>query len=174
MEQFSVGDDVAFVPRGDLLDGVRISPLTQPSEEGALVQAAIFRFAPGGRIRRHPGTYPQILAVLEGSGEVSGVDGVDEPIGPGEAVFLQEGEDHEMTSEAGRTQDGISRPRSPAVAPLTFVDNARSPAGSITGRWTDSGSRVISGDAGLRECAGISLEPWSGTFSRPVPARSER
>jgi len=49
------------------------------------------------------GTYSQIIAVVEGSGEVSGADGVDEPIGAGEAVFLHEGEDHEMKSEAGLT-----------------------------------------------------------------------
>jgi quercetin dioxygenase-like cupin family protein len=103
MERFSFDDDVAFVPRGDLLDGVTIAPLTQPTEEGAVVKAAIFRFAPGGRIRRHPGTHPQIIAVLEGSGQVSGADGVDEPIGAGEAVFLHEGEDHEMKSEDGLT-----------------------------------------------------------------------
>ena len=103
MERFSFGEDVAFVPRGDLLEGVRMAPLTQPSEEGALVKAAIFRFAPGGRIRRHPGTDPQILAVLEGSGEVSGAGGVDESIGPGEAVFLHQGEDHELKSEVGLT-----------------------------------------------------------------------
>jgi quercetin dioxygenase-like cupin family protein len=103
MERYSFGDDVAFVPRGDLLDHVSMAPLTQPFEEGALVGAAIFRFGPGGRIRRHPGTYPQIIAVLEGSGGVSGANGVDEPIGAGEAVFLHEGEDHEMTSEAGLT-----------------------------------------------------------------------
>jgi quercetin dioxygenase-like cupin family protein len=66
MERFSVGEDVAFVPRGDLLDGVTMAPLTQPSEEGALVKAAIFRFAPGGRLRRHPASDPQIFAVLEG------------------------------------------------------------------------------------------------------------
>ena len=46
---------------------------------------------------------PQIFAVLEGSGEVSGANGVDEPIGAGEAIFLHEGEDHEMKSEAGLT-----------------------------------------------------------------------
>ena len=72
VERFSFTSDVAFVPRGDLLDHVSMAPLTQPFEEGALVGAAIFRFEPGGRIRRHPGTYPQIIAVLEGSGEVSG------------------------------------------------------------------------------------------------------
>jgi quercetin dioxygenase-like cupin family protein len=46
---------------------------------------------------------PQILAVLEGSGEVSGANGVDEPAGAGEVVFLNEGEDHGMKSEAGLT-----------------------------------------------------------------------
>ena len=103
MERFSFGPEAAFVPRGVLLDHVSLAPLTAPREEGALVQAAIFRFEPGGRLRRHPAGSPQILAVLEGSGEVSGANGVDEPIGAGEAVFLHEGEDHEMKSEAGLT-----------------------------------------------------------------------
>ena len=103
MERFSFDDDVAFVPRGDLLDGVTVAPLTQPSEEGALVQAAIFRFEPGGRLRRHPATDPQIFAVLEGLGEVSGADGDDEPIAAGEAVFWHEGEVHETKSAAGLT-----------------------------------------------------------------------
>jgi hypothetical protein len=34
MERFSFGDDVAFVPHGDLLDGVTVAPLTQPFEGG--------------------------------------------------------------------------------------------------------------------------------------------
>ena len=77
MERFSFGEDVAFVPRGDLLERVTIAPLTQPFEAGALVQAAIFRFGPGGRLRRHPANMPEIFAVLEGSGEVGGASGVD-------------------------------------------------------------------------------------------------
>ena len=103
MERFSFTSDAAFVPRGDVLDGVTIAPLTEPFERGALVQAAIFRFEPGGRLRRHPATVAHILAVLEGSGEVSGPSGIDEPIRAGDAVFLQEGEEHEMKSEAGLT-----------------------------------------------------------------------
>ena len=103
MERFSFGDDVAFVPGGDLLDRVTVAPLTSPFEEGALVQAAIFRFEPGGRLRRHPATIPEIFAVLEGSGAVSGANGVDEPIGAGEAVFWHEGDEQEMKSEAGLT-----------------------------------------------------------------------
>ena len=103
MERFSFGDDVAFVPRGDLLDGVTVAPLTQPFEDGALVQAAIFRFEPGGRLRRHPATDPQIFAILEGSGEISGADGDDEPIEAGEAVYVHEGDEHEMKSAVGLT-----------------------------------------------------------------------
>ena len=103
MERFSFGSEVAFIPRGDLLDGVTVAPLTPSIVEGSTVQAAIFRVAPGGRLLRHPATFPQILAVLEGAGEVSGADGVNESIVAGEAVFWDEGEEHEMKSAAGLT-----------------------------------------------------------------------
>jgi len=103
VERVSFAPEAAFVPRGDLLDHVSLAPLTPSTAEGALVQAVILRFEPGGRLRRHPAGSPQILAVLEGSGDVSGANGVGEPIGAGEAVFLHEGEDHEMKSEAGLT-----------------------------------------------------------------------
>ena len=124
MERFSFGSEVAFVPRGDVLDGVTVAPLTSPFEAGAPTQAAIFRFAPGGRIVRHPaGDLPQILAVLDGSGEVSGEEGVAAAITAGEAVYLRAGEEHEMTSRDGLTvliMEGESLDRfrpSPADAP---------------------------------------------------------
>ena len=44
-----------------------------------------------------------MLAVLEGSGEVSGAGGVVEPIAAGEAVFWHKGEEHETMSVAGLT-----------------------------------------------------------------------
>ena len=92
MERFSFDADVAFTPRDELLERVTVAPLTSPLSEGSPFQAAIFRIAPGGRIARHPASGgPQILAVVEGSGEVSGATGVDEPIKAGEAVFLQGG-----------------------------------------------------------------------------------
>jgi quercetin dioxygenase-like cupin family protein len=103
VERFSFAPEAAFVPRGDLLDQVSLAPLTPSTAEGALVQAVILRFQPRGRLRRHPAGSPQIIAILEGSGEVSGATGVDEPIGAGEAVFLHEGEDHELKSDAGLT-----------------------------------------------------------------------
>jgi quercetin dioxygenase-like cupin family protein len=103
VERFSFASDVAFVPRGDLLDGVTVAPLTPPISQGSPFQAAVFRVAPGGRLLRHPATFPQILAVLEGSGEVSGADDVDEPIVAGEAVFRHQSEEHEMKSGVGLT-----------------------------------------------------------------------
>jgi len=108
MERFSFEPDVAFVPKGDLLDRVTVAPLTQSLAEGARVQAAVFHIAPGGGLRRHP--YPQILAVLEGSGTVSGTDGVEEPISAGEAVFWPQGEEHETRSEQGLTALVVEAP----------------------------------------------------------------
>lgn len=68
MERFSFAADAAFTPRDELLDGVTIAPLSAPVSERAPFQAAVFRFAPGGRIARHrpAGSGTQILAVLEG------------------------------------------------------------------------------------------------------------
>ena len=103
MERFSFKADVAITPREDLLDGVTVAPLSQSIVHGSPFQAAIFRVAPGGRIARHPATYPQILAVLEGSGEVSGAGGGAEPIESGEAVFWPAGEEHETKTAAGLT-----------------------------------------------------------------------
>jgi quercetin dioxygenase-like cupin family protein len=104
MERFSFASEVAFVPRGGVpLEGVTIAPLTPPISEDSPFMAAIFRFAPGGRIPRHTGTFPQIIAVLDGSGEVSGADGVGEPIAAGDALLLSRDEEHEVTSAVGLT-----------------------------------------------------------------------
>ena len=103
MERFDFGPGTAFVPRGELLEGATVAPLTPPIAPGSPFQAAVFRFAPGGRILRHPATFPQILAVLDGSGEVSGDDGVAEPIAAGKAVFWGAGEEHEISTASGLT-----------------------------------------------------------------------
>ncbi|HTO26291.1 MAG TPA: cupin domain-containing protein [Gaiellaceae bacterium] len=90
-----------YEPDSPLLAGATIAPLTSPIRAGAPFQAAIFRLEPGGRVARHPAAVPQLLAVLEGSGVVSGADGVEEPIGVGEAVVWDEGEEHETRTETG-------------------------------------------------------------------------
>ena len=103
MERFRFDSDAAFAPREELLEGVTVAPLSRSIFAGAPFQAAVFRVAPGGRLARHPAAYPQILAVLDGSGEVSGAAGVEEPIEAGEAVFWPAGEEHETKSAAGLT-----------------------------------------------------------------------
>lgn len=103
MERFRFSTDVAFTPKEELLDRVTIAPLTARMESGVRFKAAVFRLAPGGCIQRHPATYPQILAVLEGSGTVSGANGEAKPIAAGEAAFWDEGEEHETSSEDGMT-----------------------------------------------------------------------
>jgi quercetin dioxygenase-like cupin family protein len=103
VERLSFGADIAFTPRGELLERVTVAPLTARRGTGCAVKAAIFRVAPNGRIARHPATFPQILAVLEGTGEVSGADGAFQPIVAGEAVFWASDEEHETRSDEGLT-----------------------------------------------------------------------
>jgi quercetin dioxygenase-like cupin family protein len=119
LERFRFGADVAFAPREEFLEGVTVAPLSRSIFHGSSFQAAVFRVAPGGRIARHPATYPQILAVLDGSGNVSGPSGADEPIEAGEAVFWQAGEEHETKTADGLTAlviegDGLEMFRRPA------------------------------------------------------------
>ena len=103
MRRFRFGPDVAFAAGDELLDRVTVAPLTAPIDQGSALQAAVFRLAPGGRIARHPASVPQVMAVLEGSGEVSGQSGVGEPVVAGEAVFWEAGEEHETTTSDGMT-----------------------------------------------------------------------
>ena len=103
MERLAFGADEAVASRDERLEGVTIAPLTASVFAGAPFQAAVFRLAPGGRIARHPADVPQVLAVLDGEGEVSGADGVFEPIAAGEAVYWRKEEEHETRSADGLT-----------------------------------------------------------------------
>jgi len=103
VERLSFAPEAARTPPEELLQDVTVAPLTEPMARGWPAQAAVFRIAPGGRIARHPASVPQLLAVLEGSGWVSGGDGAEEKIAAGEAVFWEAGEDHETRSEVGLT-----------------------------------------------------------------------
>ena len=95
--------EAARTPREDLLENVTRAPLTAPLSAGVPIQAACFRLAPGGRIARHPASVPQILAVVAGSGWVSGSDGREEEIAAGRAAFWAAGESHETRTGEGMT-----------------------------------------------------------------------
>ena len=62
---------------------------------------ACFHIAAGGFIPRHPATGPQLFAVVEGIGWVSGDDGRRIPVKPGIAAFWGAGESHESGTDEG-------------------------------------------------------------------------
>jgi quercetin dioxygenase-like cupin family protein len=79
--------------------GFELAPLTRiPDGPGHVV---LVRLAPGGRIGRHPTAGAQLLAVVSGSGTVSGGDGVDRPIAAGTAAAWEAGEQHETRTDEG-------------------------------------------------------------------------
>jgi quercetin dioxygenase-like cupin family protein len=64
---------------------------------------ACFHIGAGGFVPRHPATGPQLFAVVEGTGWVSGDDGRRVPVKPGVAAYWEPGESHESGTEAGMT-----------------------------------------------------------------------
>jgi quercetin dioxygenase-like cupin family protein len=80
MERLSFAPEVARTPSDPLLKQVTVAPLTEAATEGSSVQAAVLRLGAGGRIARHRAVVPQLLAVVEGSGWVSGRDGTPRPL----------------------------------------------------------------------------------------------
>jgi quercetin dioxygenase-like cupin family protein len=97
------GPDAVRAVADERLERVTIAPLTEPLARGAAVQAACFRIAAGGRIGRQPADADQILAVVEGSGWVSGEDGEEVQIAAGEAIYWRRGEEHETRTDTGLT-----------------------------------------------------------------------
>ena len=83
--------------------GLTQAPITAPLASDGVFQAACFRLEPGGRMGRHPATYPHLFAIVEGNGWVSGADGEPHAIGAGEAVFWDTGEEHEIWTDDGLT-----------------------------------------------------------------------
>ena len=63
----------------------------------------VIEMEPGGVLGRHPAGVAQLFAVVRGAGWVSGGDGAREPIGAGETVMWDPGEEHESGSDEGMT-----------------------------------------------------------------------
>ena len=84
--------------------------VTAPGSAGARVRrltadghVVVIEVEPGGVVARHPAGGFQLFAVVSGSGWVSGADGEREPIGAGEGVVWDPGEEHESGSDEGMT-----------------------------------------------------------------------
>lgn len=77
---------------------VVISPVFM-SQVGA--RLACFHIGKGGFIPLHPAVGPQLFAVVEGKGWVSGDDGKKVPIQANQAAFWESGETHGSGSDEG-------------------------------------------------------------------------
>lgn len=87
---------------------------------------ACVRLTPGGLIGRHEATGRQVFAVVEGDAVVSGADGVEQVVLPGEAAIWEEGEMHQTRSVSGLTAIVIE-------GDLTTIAPERSFTGHVIG-----------------------------------------
>ncbi len=71
-------------------------------ETRGATQVNVVELAPGGCIGRHRAAATQLLGVISGSAVVSGGDGTEHEIGPGDAVLWRCDEDHST-----RTREGL-------------------------------------------------------------------
>jgi mannose-6-phosphate isomerase-like protein (cupin superfamily) len=78
----------------------RVNQLARIAGAGAV---AVIRLGDGGVVGRHPAVRTQLFVVVDGAGVVSGDDGVEVAIAPGQAVLWRAGEMHESRSETGMT-----------------------------------------------------------------------
>lgn len=63
----------------------------------------VVRLRPGGAIGRHPAAARQLLVVVSGDATVSGYNGDEVEIGPGQAAVWEPGESHGTRSVGGLT-----------------------------------------------------------------------
>jgi len=93
-------DAEVSIPISDFGSRFRIGRLTAG---GSHAEVAILHLPPEGRIGRHPAVAEQLLAVVRGSGWVSGPDGLRRPIRAGHAALWAAGESHEAGTDDGLT-----------------------------------------------------------------------
>jgi quercetin dioxygenase-like cupin family protein len=77
--------------------GLTVTPLSRA--DGAFV--ACLRLEAGGRIGRHPAVSSQLFLLVEGDATVSGADGSETTLQPGQAALWDRGELHETRSDQG-------------------------------------------------------------------------
>ncbi len=78
-------------------EGLTVTPLSRA--DGAFV--ACLRLAAGGRIGRHPAVSSQLFVLVDGDATVSGADGTETTLRPGQAALWKRGEPHAARSDGG-------------------------------------------------------------------------
>jgi hypothetical protein len=93
-------DEAAAIPVSEFGSDFKIGPLVGP---GARVRVQVMYVPAGGNIGFHRAASRQLLAIVAGSGWVTGHDRVRLPIGVARAAVWQAGEGHELGSDLGLT-----------------------------------------------------------------------
>ena len=102
--------------------GVRLDQATVVGGDGDF-SILVAHYEPGGIIGRHRTRIWQFFAVLSGRGWVSGKDVGSMPIGEGEAVLWEPGEEHQSTaSEPMVALIVLSKSRPPLEAALRSIE----------------------------------------------------
>ncbi len=81
----------------------REATTTQLADGSGEAHVHLLRIGAGGIIDRHEAGFGQLWVALEGSGWVSGDDGVRHAIGQGEIAVIERGEHHAKGSDTGMT-----------------------------------------------------------------------
>ncbi|HLG01428.1 MAG TPA: cupin [Acidimicrobiia bacterium] len=81
-------------------NGARYTSVVTLGIEGVV---GAMHLGPRGRVGRHPAPCPQLFLVVSGSGWVSGRGDAQVPIGVGEGVVWEAGEEHESGTVDGLT-----------------------------------------------------------------------
>ena len=97
MFRFDPEVSVPVDPRGS---SSRVGRLTGEDTRGRI---QVLHLAPGGVIDRRPTQRRQLVAVVSGSGWVSGGEGAQRPIRSGQAAVWEPGEEREVGSDVGLT-----------------------------------------------------------------------
>jgi GrpB-like predicted nucleotidyltransferase (UPF0157 family) len=98
-------DEEISMRRSDLGSGIRLAPLTG---DGSRVRMEIIYLTPGGSMARLVAAEPQLLAVVTGSGWVSGANGERRDVRAGRAALWNAGEEREAGTDVGLTAIFVS------------------------------------------------------------------
>ena len=99
-------------------DGAHALPLGNGRGEGHVYR---IRIAPGGAIGPHEAGFGQLFLVIDGSGWISGGNGVRQPLAAGQGAFIARGEVHAKGSDTGLTAIMVQ------LTDLTPVEPMRNP-----------------------------------------------
>jgi quercetin dioxygenase-like cupin family protein len=92
---------------------VSVTPHARVEQPVAGFAVDVARYAAGSENGRHPAGLWQLFSVVSGTGWAAGADDVRVPLGPGDAVLWEPGEEHTSGSAEGMVAVVVQSPVPP-------------------------------------------------------------